>query len=162
MARQEKLVTLAQEHLNGEEVNYWVLGSFKSDFLGSTKPRTGVFIATDRQVFFYCKKTFGFETDTFPYSNISSIEAGKGALGYKLSIIASGNKVEMSMIVKGQFPELVDYVRSKIGKPSTSAAVKAETTLDSAEELRKYKALMDDGIISEEDFASKKKQLLGI
>jgi hypothetical protein len=30
------------------------------------------------------------------------------------------------------------------------------------DEIRKYKALLDDGIISEEDFNLKKKQLLGI
>lgn len=30
------------------------------------------------------------------------------------------------------------------------------------EEIRKYKALLDDGIISQEEFESKKKQLLGL
>ena len=34
--------------------------------------------------------------------------------------------------------------------------------LDSTEELRKYKKLLDDGIISQEEFEQKKKQLLGL
>lgn len=34
--------------------------------------------------------------------------------------------------------------------------------LSEADELRKYKALMDDGIITEEEFQAKKKQLLGL
>ena len=158
MANPTKLIKLAQEHLNGEEVKYWVFGAFKSEIMGKSTLRNGLFIATDKQVFFYCKKSFGYETETFPFSNISSIETGKGAMGHKLSIIASGNRAEMSMINTGQFAELVEYVRSKIGKTSAPA----ETTVDTTDELRKYKALMDDGIISEVDFESKKKQLLGI
>lgn len=35
-------------------------------------------------------------------------------------------------------------------------------TVDSVEEIKKYKALMDEGIISQEEFDAKKKQLLGI
>ncbi|MDE7322761.1 MAG: SHOCT domain-containing protein [Lachnospiraceae bacterium] len=31
-----------------------------------------------------------------------------------------------------------------------------------AEELRKYKELLDDGIITEDEFRQKKKQLLGL
>ena len=38
----------------------------------------------------------------------------------------------------------------------------APAQLSSADELRKYKSLLDDGIISQEEFESKKKQLLGI
>lgn len=158
MAKPEKLVKFAEEHLNGEEVKYWVFGAFKSEILGKSTLRNGLFIVTDRQVFFYCKKTFGYETESFPFSNISSIETGKGAMGHKLNIIVSGNKAEMSMINTGQYKEFVEYVQSKIGKTSAPAA----TTVDASEELRKYKALVDDGIISEEDFAEKKKQLLGI
>ncbi|MHC8516210.1 PH domain-containing protein [Sporosarcina sp. ITBMC105] len=158
MAKPEKLVKLAQEHLKGEDVKYWVFGAFKSEMLGKSTLRNGVFIATNRQVFFYCKKTLGYETESFPLSNISSIETGKGALGHKLNIIASGNKAEMSMINKGQYAEFVDYVHNNIGKPSNSAVTQSDNT----DELRKYKSLLDEGVITEEDFESKKKQLLGI
>ena len=33
---------------------------------------------------------------------------------------------------------------------------------DRTEEIRNYKALLDDGIITEEEFEAKKKQLLGL
>jgi hypothetical protein len=33
---------------------------------------------------------------------------------------------------------------------------------DAIEQIKKYKALMDEGIISEQDFEAKKKQLMGI
>ena len=34
--------------------------------------------------------------------------------------------------------------------------------VSSADEIRKYKSLYDDGIITEEEFLNKKKQLLGL
>ena len=36
------------------------------------------------------------------------------------------------------------------------------TGVDTVEEIRRFKALMDQGIITEEEFAAKKTQLLGI
>lgn len=39
---------------------------------------------------------------------------------------------------------------------------KSEKQLDKAEELREYKKLLDDGVISEEDYEAKKKQILGL
>lgn len=41
-------------------------------------------------------------------------------------------------------------------------ADKSEKQLDKAEELREYKKLLDDGVISEEDYEAKKKQILGL
>ena len=38
----------------------------------------------------------------------------------------------------------------------------AASTVSSADELRKFKGLLDDGIISQEEFDAKKKQLLGL
>ncbi|MGY5276223.1 SHOCT domain-containing protein [Lactiplantibacillus plantarum] len=36
------------------------------------------------------------------------------------------------------------------------------TPTNSSDELRKLKSLLDDGILTEEEFAAKKKQILGI
>ncbi|WP_199224076.1 SHOCT domain-containing protein [Paenisporosarcina sp. OV554] len=77
-----------------------------------------------------------------------------------MNIIASGNKVEMSGINIGQVNEFVEYVRNNIGKKSESTSI--QSSPDVSDDLRKFKALMEDGIISEEDFIEKKKQLLGI
>lgn len=51
--------------------------------------------------------------------------------------------------------ELCDTLTGK-----TAAA--AQSAVDPIAELRKYKALLDDGIITQEDFNAKKKQLLGL
>lgn len=43
-----------------------------------------------------------------------------------------------------------------------NGSVMLETNVDPYEEIRKFKALLDDGIISQEDFDKKKKELLGL
>ena len=40
--------------------------------------------------------------------------------------------------------------------------IPATTTTSNADEIRKYKGLLDDGIITEEEFNAKKKELLGL
>lgn len=53
-----------------------------------------------------------------------------------------------------------DYIQSKINAP-----IKTETTsqnVSAADEIKKFKQLLDDGIITQEDFDAKKKQLLGL
>ncbi|SDB36978.1 Short C-terminal domain-containing protein [Ruminococcaceae bacterium FB2012] len=54
----------------------------------------------------------------------------------------------------------------KCGKPNTTPETQpAKATLNAdnvQDELKKYKEMLDDGLITEEEFAAKKKQLLGI
>ncbi|AQU81066.1 hypothetical protein AJGP001_11035 [Planococcus faecalis] len=137
---------------------YWVYGVYKTKSLGNDTIRNGLFIATERQIFFYAERFTGFETESFPFSNISSLEIGKGLTGHKINIIASGNKSEMYGINYGQVDQFVEYARSKIGKSSSTPF--APVSVDVAEQLRKYKSLLDDGIINEEEFIAKKLELL--
>ena len=56
------------------------------------------------------------------------------------------------------------------GAPETGAASAAQTAApaqaggasSTVEELKQYKALLDAGVLTEEEFAAKKRQLLGI
>ena len=51
----------------------------------------------------------------------------------------------------------------QISDEIVNGVIKQDDNLDSnIEIIRKYKALMDDGIISEEEFNKKKKELLGL
>ena len=47
-------------------------------------------------------------------------------------------------------------------KQKTNNPSQVVTSLSSAEELKKFKELLDMGIITQEEFDAKKKQLLGL
>lgn len=60
--------------------------------------------------------------------------------------------------------ETVDFLNKKIREAKTGAHT-AQTVIQqnsAADELKKFKELLDSGIITQEEFDAKKKQLLGL
>ena len=72
---------------------------------------------------------------------------------------ASGNISELTCEESAR--EIVSWLESMI-KLAEDARRNSEENLDTIEQIKRYKQLCDDGIITEEEFAQKKKQLLGI
>ena len=52
--------------------------------------------------------------------------------------------------------------RQETGKKTARTVVKQEIPQSNAEELRRYKELLDLGVITQDEFDAKKKQLLGL
>lgn len=139
-----------------------VLGAYETKRLGTNTVRNGILVATDQRVVFYAKKFGGYDLESFPYSNISSFEQSKGMMGHKIKMFASGNEVEVKWINQGDIDLLMREVKTRLqsNTPSVSVATETAAPPDPTEELRKYAALRDDGIITDEEFQEKKRQLL--
>ncbi len=77
------------------------------------------------------------------------------------SFLALGNSNDIEFHHTIEYTEdahrIKDYIAAYAGKKSSPAPGPS-----AADEIMKFKALLDDGIITEEEFAMKKKQLLGI
>ena len=119
---------------------------------------TSKMTVTDKRV--YGKTAFGKRVD-LPLDSISAVATGmfKG-----LSVATSSGKIvfydianrgEMHKILSGL---LIDRQKEN----SRSTVVKPEIHQSNADELKKYKDLLDGGIITQEEFDAKKKQLLGL
>ena len=54
--------------------------------------------------------------------------------------------------------EVAEYVKQRVDQIKNSTG----TVFSSADELKKFKELLDSGIISQEEFEAKKKQLLNL
>lgn len=158
MAKIDRLTEKVKEYLNpNEEVVAIVMGAYETEILGSDSVRNGILIATNKRLVFYAKKLMGYELEDFPLSNISSIESGKNMMGHNISFFASGNKVKMKWINDGKIKKFVEYVRSEIGKDSSSNNSKEESIPDQIEKLSKLK---DQGILTDDEFQTKKEDLL--
>lgn len=82
-------------------------------------------------------------------------------MGHKVTLFASGNKTSMKWINKGEVQKFVEIVKSRIGKKEvTQGTVSSED--DIYTQIEKLSDLKNKGIVSEEEFEAKKKQLLGI
>lgn len=157
MAKIDRLTKQAKEHLETDEsIIAVVLGQYEGEMFGQDTLRTGIFIATVEKIVLYCKTLFGYELEVFPYSNISSIEMGKGAGGYSIKFFASNNAVRMKWIRTGDVQQFIEYVRSKIEKTTQEDT----PTVDIPDQIRKLAELKNQGILTEKEFESKKKELL--
>jgi len=160
MAGFEKLLGKAKEHLEaGEEVISGVKGGYETKMFGHDTVRDAVFLATNRRLILYSKKLTGHEIEIFPYSAISSIELSKGLMGHKIVVSAAGNKATMKWIKKGEVKKFVSDVKIRIGKKEEKSQ-DPETGVDIPNQIKKLAELKDQGILSEEEFETKKKELL--
>ena len=88
-----------------------------------------------------------------------------GSLENKAGVIAAVNDENSILFQADQLPlarEIVDYIengRKQTKLPQTAPAIQQASAAD---ELKKFKELLDMGVINQEEFDAKKKQLLGL
>jgi hypothetical protein len=133
--------------------------------MGTESVRKGILVATDRRVLFFAKKMGGYDLESYPYGNISSLEQGKTMMGGTLKFFASGNTASMKWIdvKKHHLGEFMTIVQSQMNA-AKSAATPTQSDgpqLDIAEQIRKLADLRDAGILSDQEFSAKKTELLG-
>lgn len=63
---------------------------------------------------------------------------------------------------RGEIYDVVSKLLVKCQNKTTITSITQEISKSSADELKKYKNLLDSGIISQEEFEAKKKQLLNL
>ncbi len=113
---------------------------------------------TDKRV--YGKAAFGKRVD-LPLDSISAIATGAGK---GLAVAASAGKIKFTRMERRDdvHKEISDLLVTRQGKAAEKAEPKVEVKSSNADELKKYKELLDSGIITQEEFDAKKKQLLGL
>lgn len=113
---------------------------------------------TDKRV--YGKIKFGKRVD-LPLNQISSI--GQGWFK-SLAIATSSGTIKFWLLNNRQevFTELSKLLSEFQNTNKTETVVKQEIPQSNADELKKYKDLFDSGVITQEEFEQKKKQLLGL
>ena len=112
---------------------------------------------TDKRV--YGKAKFGRRVD-LPFDSISSVGTGmfKG-----ISVSTSSGRIKFMAISNNkEIHEVISKLlieRQGKEKPVATTTIKQEIPQSNADELMKYKNLFDNGIITQEEFEAKKKQL---
>lgn len=102
-----------------------------------------------------------------PLDNISSLYVkesiwDKMRSGKTLGIASSSGSVKFRCVQNAdEFVETVNNLTEK-RKNAAKAPSSASNQVSSADELKKFKELLDAGAISQEEYDSKKKQLLGL
>ena len=128
--------------------------------MGRDSVRNGIFIATDQRLLFYAKKLTGYDFESFPYANISSMEMGKNLMGHYISFFSSGNSCKMKWISAGDVRAFVDTVKTQTAAVKSSAAPASEQPPDPVDQLERLGKLHAAGVLTDEEFSAKKAEIL--
>lgn len=165
MAKTDKLVEQAKDHLEqGETIDAVVQGTYEVKIMGNDSVRAGIFLCTDRRLVFYAKKMGGYDLESFPYGNISSFEQSKNMMGHSFSFFATGNRVHMKWIKSGEeLAAFVNVAKSRMGHSLVAATVasSAPAAPSIMDQIQQLGSLREAGILTDEEFTSKKSELLG-
>ena len=158
MGKYEKNLKLVKNHLkDGESIKFSVYGTYETKRMGNDSVRSGIFGATETRIIFFAKKMMGYDLESFPFKNISSIEQSKAFMGHSITFYASGNKASMKWIEKGEVQNFMNYVESNIGKGKSENIT---SNSDIPSQIQKLAELNDQGILTDDEFNKKKTELL--
>ena len=114
---------------------------------------------TDKRV--YGKAAFGRRVD-LPFDKISSVDT---CIFKGIGVATSSGRIKF-LLCKNRdevFDSISNLLLERQGqKKIQETVVKQETPHSNADELKKFKELLDSGVITQEEFDAKKKQLLGL
>ncbi len=127
----------------------------------------GIAVATSKRVLFVDKGVLGSsEVSEMPYRNIEAITYSTGLMMAGVQITGRGIasfRIE-DIVEKDSVKPFVDCVRGHLEAahaPQASAPQPA-APLSAADEIEKLASLMERGVLTQEEFDAKKKQLLGL
>jgi Bacterial PH domain/Short C-terminal domain/Protein of unknown function (DUF2510) len=126
---------------------------------GTVGEKNGLLALTSHRLIFLFSGLMNAAFEDFPISNISSISYKSGMLMASIEVYASSNKAIITNVNKLDAKEIADAIRARLGRPAAATSVQAVAS--DADELAKWAALRDSGVITAEDFEAKKRQLLG-
>lgn len=124
-------------------------------------------------------------SQNIPYQSITSVEFNSGTVGngqitfhtlggndknsglgsapgYNGGVYNNNNAVVFNPAYSNDVELIKKLTEKKMGFWNNNQQPIANNTSSNADEIRKFKGLLDDGIISQEEFDAKKKQLLGL
>ncbi|KRL56628.1 DUF4429 domain-containing protein [Furfurilactobacillus rossiae] len=111
---------------------------------------------------------------TIPLKSITAVQIKKPGLtnGYIQFTIPGGNEShggvlnathdENTVMFSGHYFKQMQELKETVEQIIFADSSSSDSFVDAADQIRKMKYLLDDGIITEDEFNEKKKQLLGI
>lgn len=115
------------------------------------KDAKGYFVATDRCMWWLGKQMFYKPAEEYDYSN--PIKVSKSIFGGCLTV--GGYNFQMSHASAQKFAGIIHRMREQMAVP-----VAPQPTSSAADELKKLAELRDSGVLTTEEFETKKAELL--
>jgi hypothetical protein len=147
---------LAQIISDGETIKYAIEGI-------DEKSQTTPLIITDKAVYSMSQGLFmASGASSVPLSTITSVSSVKGKLGglYQNIVIAEGAIVHTVGVAAPAVSTIISTINTLMAQAQQQQVPAA--AVSQADELAKFKKLLDDGVLTQEEFDKKKAQILGL
>ncbi len=123
----------------------------------------GVAILTDRRFIFHYKILLNTSTDTVALDEIRSVKcSGNGITGGHIEIHTMTKTYDILVTYKKDIMQKIQNTFDTAKNSTSSKNTQTVPTVSSADEIIKFKQLLDNGVITQEEFDIKKKQLLNL
>lgn len=116
--------------------------------------KSSYLVVTDKRV--YGKSGFGKRVD-IPIRQVSAV--GQSNFFQNVTVASSSGKISFFL---SNVNEVATIINNSIMDNPTNAQPTVVAAASNADELKKYKDLLDSSVITQEEFDEKKKQLLGL
>lgn len=113
-----------------------------------------IILCTDQAVYYHPRLTVSFSK--YDFSSISAVTLEVVNSYSSVCLTISNGETSKLYVATKEAEKMADYIKSKLSKSSVSPSFSA------ADEISKFKSLLDSGAITEAEFEAKKKQLLGL
>lgn len=129
----------------------------------------GILIITNlRVLYYYGPNKDNWTLDQIPVDTIESIEFSRSYTSSYLSVYGKSSIFHLNSdrhVLMEKARDLINqmiYDKSQNSESSESESSVSDNMAQAAEALKSLKELLDSGIITQEEFDAKKKQLLGL
>lgn len=131
---------------------------------GFVDGNTWLITCTNKRILFLDKgMIYGLKQVEIPIEKINSVSYSKGLMFGNITIHHGSDHMEIKQINKITLNPLVDAINNEIenlkGEKNDPIQSK-ELSYSIADEIKKFKGLLDEGVITEDEFQTKKKELL--
>lgn len=104
----------------------------------------------------------GGDVDSIPLEKINAVTVKQHFATGDLSITNGADTTTLTKIDLQALPTLAGRIRSSLKKAKSGETLGTKDSSNLIEELRQLKELVDEGVITEEEFTAKKKKVLNI
>lgn len=130
---------------------------------GFVDGNTWLITCTNKRILFLDKgMIYGLKQVEIPIEKINSISHKTGLIFGKLIVHHGSSEMVITNINKNTLSPMINALNAEIDKKREQTNNNQSSPSSVADEILKFKQLLDQGIISEEEFQAKKKNLLGL
>lgn len=155
----KKEVKALPDLLNDTEVVLYATSGFVD------KGTVLIVVTNERLVFINRGLIYGTDFKEIPFKHINAVSYSKGLVLAKISVTNGANVTIIDKVSKATAPIFVQKLKYAISQKEdkqTNVVVDSSSNDGSVNNLINLKGLLDQGIITQEEFDAKKKQILGL